>query len=480
MNHNNILLQTLQKQDFLETEQLALKFIKQGQHDLETFLIFASSLGAQHYYQDAKLVLQYCRLVSPENEWILNKINEYNSLINNSLPVKYDFNSILNLPRKKIAIATIVKNEEDFIERWILNAQKIADEILIVDTGSTDTTMTIINKYPLVKLITYEWQNDFAAARNAAFPFFTADWVFWMDADEFLSEEDLQIDSLHFVASFYEASKTHSIVTVDILNILENDKTEYSTNIPRFFSLTQNYCFTGAIHEQIIKKGQGIYENYEGNKSGILLLHDGYHPTVIQKKDKINRNILLLREEIKKKNSDPSPWFYLGRELFTIGDLIEAKKILKIAEIKTLSEPNFQLKLDLFLLLAKMHYLENEVEDLFNVSQRILEINPSNPLAIYYTLHAKTQLSINEIRHSFNHLIALSEGLTTSHQPLDSINKEALCMDIELLKAQILCNFGHLAEAKTIYTSVYKQTNNKTILQSIDFIKNQHLLLNQN
>ena len=84
---------------------------------------------------------------------------------------------------KKISACLIVKNEEEMLEPCLKSLQGVVDEIIVVDTGSTDGTIDIIKKYDC-NLQHFEWINDFAAARNYAKSFATGDFMLVIDADE--------------------------------------------------------------------------------------------------------------------------------------------------------------------------------------------------------------------------------------------------------------------------------------------------------
>ncbi len=89
-----------------------------------------------------------------------------------------------------ISLCMIVKNEENTLERCLSSVQKAADQIIIVDTGSTDGTKRIARKFTR-HIFDFEWIDDFAAARNFAFQQAEMDYIFWLDADDVLLEEDL-------------------------------------------------------------------------------------------------------------------------------------------------------------------------------------------------------------------------------------------------------------------------------------------------
>ncbi len=89
-----------------------------------------------------------------------------------------------------LTLSMIVKNEEKYLEDCLKSVRGVADEIVIVDTGSTDHTIEIAQEYN-AKLFHYTWINDFSAARNYALEKSTGDWVLYLDADERLSKSSL-------------------------------------------------------------------------------------------------------------------------------------------------------------------------------------------------------------------------------------------------------------------------------------------------
>ena len=82
-----------------------------------------------------------------------------------------------------VSVALIVRNEERTLARCLGSVAGAVDEIVVVDTGSTDSTKEIARRYT-DRLFDYEWREDFAAARQFAFDRATCDWVMWIDADD--------------------------------------------------------------------------------------------------------------------------------------------------------------------------------------------------------------------------------------------------------------------------------------------------------
>ena len=88
-----------------------------------------------------------------------------------------------------VSLCMIVKNEEDVLERCLESAAGLADEIIIVDTGSIDRTQEIAARFT-DRIFDFPWQDDFSAARNESFSHASMDYCLWLDADDLLLEED--------------------------------------------------------------------------------------------------------------------------------------------------------------------------------------------------------------------------------------------------------------------------------------------------
>lgn len=88
-----------------------------------------------------------------------------------------------------ISLCMIVKNEETHLARCLDSAAELVDEIIIVDTGSTDRTVEIASEYTS-KVYSYLWKDDFSDARNYSFSKASMDYCMWMDADDILEETE--------------------------------------------------------------------------------------------------------------------------------------------------------------------------------------------------------------------------------------------------------------------------------------------------
>ena len=90
---------------------------------------------------------------------------------------------------KTISLCLIAKNEEDNLPKCLFSAAPAVDEIIVIDTGSTDRTKDIATAFG-AKVYDYEWNNDFSAARNESLSRASGDWIFILDCDEVISQRD--------------------------------------------------------------------------------------------------------------------------------------------------------------------------------------------------------------------------------------------------------------------------------------------------
>lgn len=205
---------------------------------------------------------------------------------------------------ERLALVMIVRNEGRRLSACLDSAKDAVDEIIIVDTGSTDNTVSIARQYTQ-RVYSYQWQDDFAAARNFALSLTTCEWVLSLDADEVLSNTS-GIRSL-ITNSDYTAFylPLHALKNED--NMLEYDR----FMVLRLFR--SNYRFHGSIHEFIkVDPPAAIGQSQLPVIVHIPISTDERH-------HRRNRNIRLLKNALKKNSADPCLHYYLGTEWLGLG-----------------------------------------------------------------------------------------------------------------------------------------------------------------
>jgi len=193
----------------------------------------------------------------------------------------------------------IVKNEEDVIERCLNSVAPLVDEIIIVDTGSTDRTKDIVKKFT-DKIYDFKWIDDFSAARNYAFDQATMDYILWLDADDIILPED----SVKFI-------KLKNDLTFDIDVVMMYYNTAFDDHGRVIFSYFRerlskrslNFKWMEPVHEYLQIGGNII-------NSDVCITHAKI------KKEKSSRNLEIYRQRLANNEKlSPRGTYYYAREL---------------------------------------------------------------------------------------------------------------------------------------------------------------------
>ena len=214
----------------------------------------------------------------------------------------------------RLSLCMIVKDEEEMLPRCLAAAAPAVDEIVIVDTGSSDRTIEIAREFGAT-VIERAWTGDFSSARNASFDAATGDWLMFLDADEVLVEEDVErlraLRGKTWREAFYltEISYTGEL----------GDGTAATHTALRVFRARPEYRFSGSLHEQIADTlPLHLPERIEA--TDIRVEHFGYLGAVRDAKEKSRRNIELLLKQRDDGQSNPFLHFNLGSEYGAVGD----------------------------------------------------------------------------------------------------------------------------------------------------------------
>ncbi|GGD10909.1 glycosyltransferase [Pontibacillus salipaludis] len=215
-----------------------------------------------------------------------------------------------------LSLCMIVKDEESTLNRCLQTVQGIVDEIVIVDTGSSDSTKSIANLYT-EKVHNFTWNNNFSQARNYAASKAKGQWILVIDADEYVDSQNL----LELKEELYQASADNYIYKVNIVNFAGNNGEELIQHQHgRIYRNIDSIKFDRPIHEQLTLNGEVI----NGKESSLVIYHSGYISDVVKKKKKGVRNKELIQRELKKQNVNAFDYFNLGNEYNMIGEHEEA------------------------------------------------------------------------------------------------------------------------------------------------------------
>lgn len=206
----------------------------------------------------------------------------------------------------------IVKNEEKVLARCLESVKSVVDEIIIVDTGSSDTTKEIAARFT-DKIYDFEWCDDFSAARNFAFSKAGCDYIMWLDADDILLKNDRE----KLCLLMQDSDGSADVIMLPYHTAFdENGAPLFSFYRERIVKRSKGFTWKGRVHEAIEYGGNVIY-------SDAAVTHRSV------KKQYSTRNLdIYLKQESLGEPFTPRDQFYFGRELYYHGHYERAAEVL--------------------------------------------------------------------------------------------------------------------------------------------------------
>ncbi|MGQ8873356.1 glycosyltransferase [Paenibacillus sp. TSA_86.1] len=224
-----------------------------------------------------------------------------------------------------ISLCMIVKDEGEFLARCLGSVSEMVDEIIIVDTGSTDDSAAIARQYHAT-VIGVEWNGDFSQARNLSLAAASYSWILVLDADE------MWMSMLQTKSEFMDGLEAGSAEIwgywIKVTSLLGTSGEERVTDeVCRLFRNDPRIAFRGRIHEEVASSilalmPQGIHH------SEIEVVHYGYLDEVIAAKQKDVRNMRLIRLALQQTPDQPELFYALAAEWFQQARYDEALRLL--------------------------------------------------------------------------------------------------------------------------------------------------------
>lgn len=248
----------------------------------------------------------------------------------------------------RLSLCMIVKNEAENLAPCIDSLRAIMDEIIVVDTGSTDGTKEIARQLG-VKVFDFPWCDDFSAARNESIKHATGDYILWLDADDRIDESEVQ--KIKFLKGMLSSEKQEAYYF--FVNCLSPVDGETSFLQMRVFPNIAGAVFEGRIHEQIFQAL--AHKGIKFVSTDIAVRHTGYHDAAVVYK-KSERNLRIIEEELKSDPDNLLLHYNAARTLAGINRQAEAITHMKrVMENESIKKDDAQFFLVTSLLLGKYY-----------------------------------------------------------------------------------------------------------------------------
>lgn len=333
-----------------------------------------------------------------------------------------------------LSVCMIARDEAQTIKESILSVLDIATEVILVDTGSNDSTPVIAEELG-VRVYRYPWNNSFSEARNRALSHAQQPWVLCLDADEVL--ENGQCEKIRRMLTKPSADA----YTVRICNLLGTiEQNEVMTgHALRLFRRDSRYQYRGRIHEEVessILETGGVIA-----ASDINVIHYGYLEELTTLKSRYERNVTLLQTELKLCGEQPKLLFDLATEYYIAGQMQDAarhyKRALYLCDASAAYHPRLCRNL------AEAYRQLGEFDQSLKMLQNALHHYPD-----YGDLWFLLGLLLRDLKEKQDALEAFSEALGASTLSVRYETNVTVCREKSYLnRAELLFELGQPEKA---------------------------------
>lgn len=226
----------------------------------------------------------------------------------------------------KLSACLIVKNEEKHLTKCIRSFKQYVDEIIVVDTGSTDRSKELARELG-ARVYDFKWRNDFSAAKNFAKQKAKGDWILFLDADEYFIQEtakNLKNTILQFQAEC-------DAFLIKLIDIDADNHDEYIDEFyaMRMFKNSSALCYRNEVHEELYNKTGRKNRLMKIDASLLCLYHTGYSSKRVEAKCRRNLKILLSKLT-GNQEKDKFLYRYLADSYHGLEDYENAIKYAKL------------------------------------------------------------------------------------------------------------------------------------------------------
>lgn len=282
----------------------------------------------------------------------------------------------------EISLCLIAKNESELIGDCLGQAHPYCSEMIVVDTGSTDSTRTIAGDFG-AKVFDFKWIDDFAAARNFSLAQARGDWILVLDADERITEGDWQklVETVARAGAedCFDLEQINYTEQPGVLGLKKNNLVAsgfghylgYTSSwLTRLFKNKSGFYFHGVVHEHLYREGKLV----DGPRSGLRLHHHGQALKAEKLLQKKKQYLELGKLKVEQEPQVAKYWHELGVAAWETGDLLLAQKSLKEA-LRLAPEEN-----DFAMALASVLQLSGDLNEALGYLENVAQRCPSHPM----------------------------------------------------------------------------------------------------
>ena len=287
--------------------------------------------------------------------------------------------------RPLISAAFMVKDGEEFLTEALASVQGFADELVVVDTGSSDRTIEIARSFG-AKISHYEWKQDFSDARNETIRQSTGEWIFVIDADERLVVKPELIERFRSALRSFSSEGPYVGVSIDVINIRLDGSEMNSLPSVRFFPNQGKIKYENRVHNQL-SLADASAEMKIKLCDFVKINHLGYDPVVYARRKKSDRSLPLIQLMLKDDPTNMVYQFYEGREFFIKKQYQESVRSLEKAVWGILEGHKGYFAETLKTLLSAYEFANSPLDSIETMSEFGIDREPEQPDFWYFKAH---------------------------------------------------------------------------------------------
>lgn len=211
-----------------------------------------------------------------------------------------------------ISVVAICRNEEKNVQGFLASWSEVADEIVILDTGSDDNTVKLLAEHelsnPKLRVHHYAWRNDFSAARNHAASLASGNWILWADMDDRMHRP-----SIHDVRQF--ANGEPRILVFQVASDVGNGCWHRFLQA-RMYPARTSVQFEGAVHESIEKSAARCGLQFDVQDC-VVIAHLGYNDPEVKRRKAVRNLDILMNDD--RCHEDANKLMQIGDSLYVLG-----------------------------------------------------------------------------------------------------------------------------------------------------------------
>ena len=328
-----------------------------------------------------------------------------------------------------ISLCMITKNEEACLASCINSVKDIIDEIVIVDTGSTDKTIDIAKGFN-AKVISHKWNNDFSEARNISIRNATKEWILVLDADETIARNDLEkikkltenenLDGYKLTQRNY--FKAEGIKANDGYEESKNYSGWVPSELVRLFRNKDKFFFENVIHEvisgSILKAGGKIA------RTGIPIHHFRDIKDAGFDEEKTRNYFIMEEKQIELTPDNPKPHYELGRLCMQKKDYKKASELFEksLELLKAIKDKDLLIYNYIYSDLGEAYLRQKEYDAAKKMLEKAVLVNPKDYTAYFYLgLAYDEQLDFDNALLNYKKSIELSPMALNAYNNLAEI-----------------------------------------------------------